>query len=176
MEIPSFIADFLFPKPKIPALDLAGVVAEVGADVTTFKVGDRVAATQPIVHTRWGTLSEYSAVDASHAALVPESVSLRDAAAVSLVGLTAVQALANVATSPGDTILIHAGSGGLGSFAVQWASKVLGLHVSATVRTTPTHNPNPRQPQALTLSLASLAPRHPRRTRTSSSPSARTSQ
>ncbi|GMH80214.1 hypothetical protein TrST_g7794 [Triparma strigata] len=128
----SFVSDFLFPKPKIPAVDVSGLVVSVGSDVTNLSVGDRVAATQPIIHTRWGTLAEFSAVDASHAAIVPASISLRDAAAVSLVGLTAVQALSNVKTKRGDRILIHAGSGGLGSFAVQWASKVLKLNVSAT--------------------------------------------
>ena len=128
----SFVSDFLFLKPKIPAVDVAGLVVSVGSDVTNLSVRDRVAATQPIIHTRWGTLAEFSAVDAAHTAIVPASISLRDAAAVSLVGLAAVQALSNVKTKKGDRILIHAGSGGLGSFAVQWASKVLKLNVSAT--------------------------------------------
>ena len=118
------ILDFLFPKPKIPALDVAGTVSAVGPKVASFKVGDRVAATQPILHTPWGTLAQYSAVEESHASLVPLGVSLRDAAAVSLVGLTTLQAFESVEHGPGSRALVHAGSGGLGSFAVQWAKSV----------------------------------------------------
>ena len=131
-SLTSSVADFLFPKPKIPALDVSGVVVAVGSSVKTLNVGTRVAATQPILHTRWGTLAQFSAVEEGHAAVVPDGVGLRDAAAVALVGLTTVQAFENVQQREGGRALVHAGSGGLGSFAVQWAVKVLGMEVTAT--------------------------------------------
>ena len=68
------VLDFLFPKPKIPALDVSGTVVGVGPSVRRFAVGDRVAATQPIVHTRWGTLAQFAAVEEAHAARLPGGV------------------------------------------------------------------------------------------------------
>jgi alcohol dehydrogenase len=146
-DLPKPVADVLLPKPKIPGEDLAGIVVAVGSDVSRFRRGDRVAAMLPILGARWGALSEFVAVDEAHAALVPDQVSLLDAASIPLVALTVVQALdrtspsgkvdlsadARSADKPKQTALVQAGGGGVGTFAVQILSRVLGFaRVDAT--------------------------------------------
>jgi alcohol dehydrogenase len=132
-KLPAIVADFLFPLPHIPSLDVSGEVVAVGSAVANFKVGDRVAAMLPILHTRWGALAEFSPVDAKYASIIPPSLTFKEAAAVPLVSLTMLQGLAEVADlTPGKSILVQAGAGGVGSIAIQWASKVRGLVVSAT--------------------------------------------
>ena len=130
--MPSVVSAFLFPKPKIVGEDLAGVVVAVGAEVHEFAVGDRVAAMLPLMHTPWGSLAEYAAVDEVHAAHVPEGLDLKDAASFPLVSLTALKALGRLrgATQKGKRILVQAGAGGVGTFAVQWASAVLEMEVN----------------------------------------------
>ena len=133
MDAPKFVADFLLPKPKISSEDLAGVVVAVGSAVTKFKVGDRVAGMLPILHTRWGAMAQFAAIKESAVALIPEAISFQEAAAVPLIAMTAVRGLDNLrGGTKGKRILIHAGAGGVGSFAVQWCSKVLGMKVTST--------------------------------------------
>ncbi|HKA89672.1 MAG TPA: NADP-dependent oxidoreductase [Haliangiales bacterium] len=120
-------------KLRFPATlgcDVAGVVRAVGADVTRFRAGDEVFAR--LEKARMGGLAEVVAADEKVVALRPRSVSFEEAASLPLSGLTALQALRDVAQlRPGQRVLVHAGAGGVGSLAIQIA-KILGLHVTTT--------------------------------------------
>lgn len=118
-----------FDFPLILGWDAAGVVSEVGENVTKFKVGDEVFA-RPAMEN--GTYSEYVAVDEDLVALKPQNVSFEEAASVPLAGLTAWQCIVDFGKiKAGDKILIHAGSGGVGSFGIQIA-KSFGAYVLST--------------------------------------------
>jgi len=118
-----------FEFPLILGWDAAGVVSEVGSNVTNFKVGDEVFA-RPAMAS--GTYSEYVAVEEELVALKPKSLSFEEAASVPLAGLTAWQCLVDFGQiKEGDKVLIHAGSGGVGSFGIQIA-KSFGAHVIST--------------------------------------------
>lgn len=113
--------------PLILGHDLAGVVSEVGANVVKFKKGDRVYSRPR--NGRTGSLAEYIGIDENELALMPKNLSFIEAASIPLVGLTSWQALIDVAKlKAGDRIFIPAGSGGVGTFAVQLA-KHFGAHV-----------------------------------------------
>ncbi|TWW12405.1 NADPH:quinone reductase [Dellaglioa algida] len=125
---------FKWPFPIILGWDVAGVITEVGTNVTDWKVGDRVFA-RPAT-TRFGTYAEFTAVDASLLAPKPENISFEEAAAVPLAGLTAWQALFDHGhLQKGEKVFIHAGSGGVGSFAIQLAKSV-GAYVITTTSST----------------------------------------
>ena len=110
--------------------DGAGVVTRVGSAVRDFQVGDEVYARPRDL--RIGTFAEYIAIDQEDIAPKPHSLTLHEAAAVPLVSLAAWQALVDRAhVKPGQKVLVHAGSGGLGSTAIQLAK-----HLGATVATT----------------------------------------
>lgn len=117
--------------PVVPGYDIAGIVAKVGAKATRFKVGDAVYA-----YPMWGGgYAEFDVVDEAETALKPQSISFIDAAGVPLAALTAWQALIdNCKIDKGQTVLIHGGSGGVGSFAVQIA-KTRGAKVIASAST-----------------------------------------
>ncbi len=118
------------PLPLTLGWDVSGEVIEAGPEVTRFKPGDAVY-TRPNIE-RDGGYAEYIAVKASEAALKPAKLDHDHAAAVPLAALTAWQALIDVAQlQSGQTVLIHAAAGGVGSFAVQLA-KVRGAKVIAT--------------------------------------------
>jgi NADPH:quinone reductase-like Zn-dependent oxidoreductase len=117
--------------PLIPGYDIAGVVEKTGANVTKLKVGDAVYG----YPTFGGGWAEYVTVQEWEVAQKPASLNFVEAAAVPMGALTAWQALVDVAKlQAGQTILIHGGSGGVGSFAVQVA-KARGAHVIATAST-----------------------------------------
>ncbi|KAA0116701.1 NADP-dependent oxidoreductase [Methylobacterium sp. P1-11] len=119
-----------YKPPFVLGHDLAGTVVRVGSGVRRFKVGDEVYARPQ--DGRIGTLAERIAVDESDIALKPKNLSMAEAASIPLVGLTAWQALVEHAKlKRGDKVLIHAGSGGVGTFAIQLAK-----HLGATVATT----------------------------------------
>ena len=121
--------------PVIPGCDGAGVVEAVGRHVQNFKRGDDVYFSQPGFNNRQGTYAEYTLVDASLLALKPRSLSFEQAAAVPLVFITAWEALYDRArVTSGQTILIHAGAGGVGHAAIQLA-KLTGAKVITTVST-----------------------------------------
>ncbi|MGF3114431.1 NADP-dependent oxidoreductase [Facklamia sp. P12937] len=118
-----------FDFPIILGLDAAGVVVEIGKDVTQFKVGDEVFANSSL---KSGTYTEYVAVKESLVAHKPKNITFKEAAAVPMVGLTAWQAMVEFGrVKEGDHVLIHAGSGGVGSFAIQIA-KSFGAYVYST--------------------------------------------
>lgn len=117
--------------PHVMAYDVAGEVVEVGADVSTFKVGDAVFA-RPNQEDA-GAIAEFARVKEGELALKPANISYAQAATVPLAGLTAWQALVTKGNlKKGDKVLIHAGSGGVGTLAIQIA-KHFGAHVATTV-------------------------------------------
>ncbi len=116
--------------PLIPGSDVAGIVDEVGAKVTKFKKGDEVYAYMALA--RGGGYAQFCIVKESEAALRPGKISFEQAAGIPLVALTAWQALIDTAKlDAGQTVLIHGGSGGVGSMAIQIA-KSRGCKVFAT--------------------------------------------
>jgi NADPH:quinone reductase-like Zn-dependent oxidoreductase len=119
-----------YRTPFVLGHDVAGVVTSVGPAVRDFEVGDEVYARPRDL--RIGTFAEYIAIDQDDVALKPRSLTLHEAAAVPLVSLAARQALVDRAhVKPGEKVLVHAGSGGLGSTVIQLAK-----HLGATVATT----------------------------------------
>jgi alcohol dehydrogenase len=116
--------------PLILGNDLAGDVEAIGPGVTKFKVGDAIYSR--LDKDRIGAIAEYALVHESAAAKKPERLDSVQAASLPLVGLTAWQALIDLAElHAGQKVLIHAGSGGVGTFAIQLA-KHLGAHVATT--------------------------------------------
>ncbi|MEN9537818.1 MAG: hypothetical protein RLZZ126_53 [Pseudomonadota bacterium] len=116
--------------PLVLGNDLAGVVTAVGTGVTRFKVGDAIYAR--LDKDRIGAFAEFAAVREESAALKPANLSFEEAASLPLVALTAWQALVELGKlSAGQRVLIHAGSGGVGTVAIQ-----LARHLGATVLTT----------------------------------------
>ena len=110
--------------------DVAGTVVRVGRNVRRFKAGDEVYA-RPRDH-RIGTFAEFIAMNEADVAPKPTNISMEEAASIPLVGLTAWQALVEVGKlKPGQKVFIQAGSGGVGTFAIQLAK-----HLGATVATT----------------------------------------
>ena len=122
-----------YALPLILGNDLAGVVVEVGSQVTQFKPGDEVYARPP--ETRIGTFAEWIAVDENAVARKPGNTTMAQAASLPLVALTAWQVLVEIAQlKKGQKVLIHAGSGGVGSIAIQLA-RHLGAFVATTTST-----------------------------------------
>jgi alcohol dehydrogenase len=116
--------------PLVLGSDLSGVVRAVGSAVTRFKPGDAVFAR--LQKDRIGTFAEEAVVAESDAAPKPAKLSHAEAASIPLVGLTTWQALVDIAkVRTGDRVLVHAGSGGVGTFAIQ-----LARHLGAIVITT----------------------------------------
>jgi NADPH:quinone reductase-like Zn-dependent oxidoreductase len=113
-----------FPNhfPLVPCWDVAGVVERVGPAVTEFVEGDEVMAYDREDHVQWGTLSELVGVPIRGVAHKPPGLGWAEAGALPLAGLTAYQCVIAAGIGPGDTVLVHAASGGVGSFAVQFAS------------------------------------------------------
>ncbi|WP_284315873.1 NADP-dependent oxidoreductase [Labrys miyagiensis] len=119
--------------PLILGSDLAGVVTRVGSKVTRFSPGDEVYANSG--QDRIGTFAEFIAIDQANVALKPKNLTMDEAASIPLVALTAWQALVERAKlQKGQKVLIHAGSGGVGTIAIQLA-KHLGAHVATTTST-----------------------------------------
>src|SRR6202023_3693949 len=116
--------------PLILGHDCAGEVVEIGEKVSRFKVGDRVFSRPG--NGRIGTFAELIAIDQNEAALMPPNLDYREAASLPLVALTSWQAVVDIVQlKPGQKILIQAGSGGIGTFAIQLAK-----HMGAEVWTT----------------------------------------
>lgn len=121
---------FDWPFPIILGWDVAGVITEIGSEVTDWQVGDAVFARPET--TRFGTYAQETIVDAALLAKLPEGVTFEEAAAVPLAGLTAWQALFDHGQlKAGQKVLIHAGAGGVGTYAIQFA-KEAGAYVVTT--------------------------------------------
>ena len=123
---------FLLPYrlPLILGNDVAGIVVRVGSGVRRFKVGDVVYARPDTL--RIGTFAEQIAINEDAVAHKPKALSMEEAASIPLVALTAWQVLVERAKlRKGQKVLIHAGSGGVGTIAIQLA-KHLGAHVATT--------------------------------------------
>ncbi|MER8729618.1 NADP-dependent oxidoreductase [Mesorhizobium sp. M1227] len=119
-----------YRRPFILGHDVAGKVIRVGSQVSKFKAGDEVYARPR--DGRIGTFAEFIAVNEADVALKPENLSMEEAASIPLVGLTAWQTLIERANlKKGQKVFIQAGSGGVGTFAIQLAK-----HLGATVATT----------------------------------------
>ena len=121
-------------SPALPAvlgMDFAGTVEEVGAGVTHVKVGDKVYGCAGGLADLQGALAEYMLADANLIALKPKNLTMREAAAIPLVGITAYEGLMRAQISQGKKVLVHGGSGGVGHIGVQFA-KYLGADVYAT--------------------------------------------
>ena len=122
-------------RPSLPAIlgiDLAGTVAAVGDGVTTFRIGATVYGMAGGIAGIQGSLAEYGVFDAALLAPVPPALSLREAAALPLVFITAWEGLVDRAhVQAGDSVLVHGGAGGVGHMAVQLAV-ALGATVYAT--------------------------------------------
>lgn len=122
-----------YKAPFVLGNDLAGVVERVGRSVRRFAPGDEVYARPD--KDRIGTYAELIAVDEADLARKPAGLTMAQAASLPLVALTAWQALVEKANvRPGQKVLIHAGSGGVGTIAIQLA-KHLGAHVATTTST-----------------------------------------
>jgi NADPH2:quinone reductase len=121
------------PMPAILGYDAAGVVDAVGASVKSLRPGDEVFYSARIFG-RQGTYAEYHVEDAEVVAKKPPGLSFEEAASLPLAAITAFDAIVTFfQTKPGDTVLVHAGAGGVGVFAVQLA-KAAGARVLATGR------------------------------------------
>lgn len=101
------------PKHPVPGLDVSGTVESIGSGVTGFAVGDEV------VGISRGAFAEYAVVPAAKLALAPTTIELRDAAALPVSGITALQAVTAAAISAGDSVLVIGASGGVGHYLVQ---------------------------------------------------------
>ncbi len=121
------------PLPAVLGLDVAGLVEEIAAGVMTFKPGDEVFGMVGGVGGLQGTLAEFVVANEDLVALKPESLSMREAAALPLITITAWEGLVDRAkVHAGQKVLVHAGAGGVGHVAVQLA-KAFGAEVFATV-------------------------------------------
>ena len=119
-----------YEMPLILGNDFSGVITKVGSKVTRFKVGDEIYARPR--KNKIGTFAEYIAIHEDDIALKPKNLSFEEAASIPLVGLTSYQALHDIMhLQQGQKILIHAGSGGVGTFAIQLA-KIMGATVTTT--------------------------------------------
>ncbi|WP_304071855.1 zinc-dependent alcohol dehydrogenase family protein [Maricaulis maris] len=117
--------------PDLPArlgMDFAGTIEAVGDGVDAFAVGDEVYGCAGGLAGLPGALAEYMLADVRLIARKPERLSMREAAALPLVGITAMEGLQRAGTRAGQTVLVHGGTGGVGHLAVQIA-----CHLGATV-------------------------------------------
>lgn len=119
-----------YKTPIINGHDMAGTVVKVGPGVKKFKIGDEVYSR--VGDYRIGTFAEYIAVNVSDLSLKPKNLTMEEAGSIPLVGLTAWQALVEIANvKKGQKVFVQAGSGGVGTFAIQLA-KHLGAYVATT--------------------------------------------
>lgn len=119
-----------FRFPATLGYDISGIIAAKGENVSNFEIGDEVYSNV----IKQGTFTEFVAVNQKIVSLKPKNINFEEAASLPLVGLTTIQAMQRANLKSGDKILIHAGSGGVGSFAIQYA-KAQGAYVYTTTST-----------------------------------------
>ena len=117
--------------PAILGMDFAGTIEEVGEGVHNFSIGDEVYGCAGGLADLQGTLAEYIAADSQLIALKPNNLTMREAAAIPLVGITAYEGLMRTGIQPNQKVLVHGGSGGVGHIALQLA-KHFGAEVYST--------------------------------------------
>ncbi|WP_462159048.1 zinc-dependent alcohol dehydrogenase family protein [Pseudoalteromonas sp. GB56] len=117
--------------PAILGMDFAGTVEALGEGVTQFSIGDEVYGCAGGLADLQGSLADYMVVDTQLIALKPKTLSMREAAALPLVGITAYEGLVRAGTKAGQNVLVHGGSGGVGHVALQLAN-----HFGANVYST----------------------------------------
>ena len=120
------------PFPSTIAYDVSGIVVDKGDEVSDFEIGDLVYSRVP--QEQMGTLAEFVTVASTAVSKKPGNISFEEAASIPLAGLTALQSLEYAGIKENDKILIHAGSGGVGSLAIQYA-KAKGAYVYTTTST-----------------------------------------
>tara|TARA_B100000809_G_scaffold5366_1_gene5464 strand:- start:2275 stop:3258 length:984 start_codon:yes stop_codon:yes gene_type:complete len=120
------------PFPSTIAYDVSGIVVDKGDEVRNFEIGDLVYSRVP--QEQMGTIAEFVAVTSVAVSKKPGNISFEEAASLPLAGLTALQSLEYAEIKENDKILIHAGSGGVGSLAIQYA-KAKGAYVYTTTST-----------------------------------------
>jgi len=121
-------------SPALPAvlgMDFAGVIEEIGEGVDNFNIGDEVYGCAGGLADLQGALAEFMLVDSQLIAHKPTTISMREAAALPLVGITAYEGLMRASVTKGQKVLVHGGSGGVGHVALQLA-KHLGAEVYST--------------------------------------------
>jgi alcohol dehydrogenase len=121
--------------PATLGLDIAGIVAEIGANVTGFAIGDRVYGTANAMFGASGAFAEFAAVNPSSIGHTPSSISDSEAASLPTAGISGLQAINSLDVSDGQKVFIHGGAGGAGSIAIQVA-KARGAYVAATASST----------------------------------------
>jgi alcohol dehydrogenase len=137
------------PLPATLAGDIAGKISALGEGVTTFAIGDMVYGTALALMGSSGALAEFAVTGADRVTATPSNVSMNEAAALPLVGVSALQALTeHMDLAPGSKLFIHGASGGIGIAAVQIA-KNLGVYVAGATKGS--------QIQAVTKAGADLA-------------------
>jgi len=124
------IQKLTFPAPI--GLDVSGIVVEKGTNVSHLNIGDEVFSRIPSESP--GAFAEFVTVESSVVCIKPSNLSFNESASLPLVGLTSIQCLKKANIKNGDKILIHAGSGGIGTFAIQYA-KSKGAYVYTTTST-----------------------------------------
>ncbi len=124
------VRKLIFPAPI--GFDVSGVVVEKGTHVNHLNIGDEVYSRVPSESP--GTFAEYIAVNADVVSLKPKNLDFDEASSLPLVGLTTIQSFDKATLKSGDKVLIHAGSGGIGVFAIQYA-KSKGALVYTTTST-----------------------------------------
>ena len=122
---------FAPPLPAVLGMDFAGTIEEVGDGVTDFAIGDDVFGCAGGVANLQGTLAEYLVADVDLISHKPKNLSMREAAALPLVGITAYEGLERAGVCKGQQVLVYGGTGGVGHIAVQLA-RCLGADVYAT--------------------------------------------
>ena len=120
------------PLPSLVAYDVSGIIVEKGDEVSDFEIGDLVYSRVP--QEQMGTIAEYVAVNSAAVSIKPVNITFEEAAGLPLAGLTALQSLEYFGIKKNDKVFIHAGSGGVGSFAIQYA-KAQGAYVYTTTST-----------------------------------------
>jgi alcohol dehydrogenase len=128
------VKDMISSLPVTLGGDIAGVVREVGAGVTSVTVGDKVYGQAAVLAGNSGALAEFAATKASQVAPIPVNLDFTEAASLPLVGVSALQALTDhINLQASQKLFIHGASGGIGSIAVQIA-KSIGAYVAGSVR------------------------------------------
>lgn len=119
------------PLPSILGMDFAGTIEALGEGVVDYEVGDEVYGCAGGLADLPGALAEYMLADVDLIAHKPQTISMREAAAIPLVGITAYEGLTRAGVKQGQKVLVHGGSGGVGHIAVQLA-KSFGADVFST--------------------------------------------